>query len=264
MEKFSNRRKFIKSGGAVLALGAIGIPESVQAALEKETLTPRYAMAIDLRRCVGCRGCTVACKSEFQVPLGKWQSCVQQKDSGTYPQTRRHFLPLLCNHCANSPCVEICPVDPVERIYESPEGESISFEGKATYQRPDGVVLVDEDICVGCGACIVECPYGARFFHPLKKAGGDPVNNSIGKCTYCAHRIDKGVVPSCVNTCLGKARIFGDINNPDSEISKLLKMNETQVLTPEKETEPHTFYIALEPGVYQQYQEEEGFHDEIK
>lgn len=260
LEKPAGRREFLKlGGGAAVALATTSIPEQLFAAAEKKAAVARYAMVIDLGRCVGCRGCTVACKSEYHDPLGYWRSCVQQKDRRKYPQTERHFLPVLCNHCANPPCVEVCPVDPIKRTYKG-----IEYEGKATYQRPDGAVLVDESICVGCGACIEECPYGARFSHPLRKAGAEPENNTIGKCTYCAHRVDQGVVPSCVNTCLGRARTFGDINDPGSEVSKLLKAHKTQVLLPEEGTDPHTFYIAFEPGVYQRYKAGEGFRDEIK
>jgi tetrathionate reductase subunit B len=259
MEKQPDRRKFLKIGGAAVAMGAVNVPGRLLAALEKETTASRFAMVIDLRRCVGCRGCTVACKSEYNDPLGHWRSCVQQKDKGKYPQTRRHFLPLLCNHCADPPCVKACPVDPIKRTHKG-----IEYEGKATYQRPDGAVLMDESICVGCGACIEECPYGARFFHPLRKAGAEPENDTVSKCTFCNHRVDQGVVPSCVNTCLAKARTFGDLNDPASEVSKLLKANKTEVLLPKKGTNPKVLYIGFEPGVYQEYKEGEAFHDEIK
>lgn len=264
MEKLSNRRKFLKSGSAAIAIGAMGVPGRLYAKSERQTSTSRYAMVIDIRRCAGCRGCTVACKSEFQVPLGYWRNCVQQKDRGTYPQTRRHFLPVLCNHCDNAPCMKACPVAPINRSFISPDGAPVQYEGKATYQRPDGIVLVDNSICIGCGLCILACPYGARYFDPLKNAGAVPSNKAIGKCTYCAHRVDNGIVPSCVNTCVGRARIFGDVNDPNSEVSKLLKEHKTQILLPEKETEPQTFYIAFEQGIYSKYKEREGFHDEIK
>lgn len=272
----TDRRAALKMAGVGLAgLAALQATRPIRAIAsvgEAGAGTPRYAMVIDLRRCIGCRGCTVACKSEFQDAIGVFRSCVQQKDKGTYPAKRR-FLPVLCNHCADPPCVDACPVDPVQRSYKG-----VAFEGKATYQRPDGVVLMDESICIGCGLCKEACPYGARFFHPFRKAGAAPENNTISKCTYCDHRMDQGVVPSCVNTCLGKARIFGDLNDPTSAVSKLLKANRTEVLLPKYAwtdeggkphvgTDPHTFYIAFEEGVYQRYRqgiEEEGFHDEIK
>ncbi len=182
----------------------------------------RYAMVIDLRRCVGCHACSVACKSENKVPLSVWRSWVKQIERGKFPNTQRHFLPRLCNHCEHPACVEACPT-------------------KASYQRNDGVVLVHEKRCIGCKLCMAACPYDARFFHPEKKI--------VNKCTFCAHRVDQGVVPACVNTCQGRARIFGDLNDPNSEVAKLVAREPVQVLKQEIGTEPRVFYIASDIGI---------------
>jgi tetrathionate reductase subunit B len=179
-------------------------------------------MVIDLRTCIGCHACSVACKAEFDVPLGVWMSWVKQVERGKFPNTQRHFLPRLCNHCENPPCVEACPT-------------------KASYQREDGIVLIREERCIGCRLCIAACPYDARFSHPEKKIAN--------KCTLCAHRVDEGVVPACVNTCQGEARIFGDLNDPTSEVARLVAKEPVQVLKSELGTEPRVFYIGADLGL---------------
>jgi len=180
----------------------------------------KYGMVIDLRRCTGCHACAVACKSEFGVRLGVFRTWVKYFEVGTYPATRRYFLPKLCNHCDNPPCVPACPVN-------------------ATYKREDGIVLVDYDKCIGCGHCMKACPYDARFLQPDKKI--------VDKCTFCEHRVEQGLVPACVNTCQGRARVFGDLNDPQSEVSLLKAQQSIQVLRPEAGTGPEIHYIA--PGI---------------
>jgi tetrathionate reductase subunit B len=234
-EKTSARREMLKAAGVLLAGTAVtGILSSGKAEAAKKA--PRWAMVVDLRRCIGCRGCTVSCKSENGVPLGTWNTVVKTVEFGKYPDTVKQFLPKLCNHCEGKekvgrmnvpPCVKECPEYPKPKRlkYRTPDGKTIRYNIGATYKRPDGAILYDNSLCIGCGKCIKACPYGARYFDPLVKLTradreGDV---GIGKCTFCAHRIDKGVVPSCVNTCQGRARIFGDLNDPDSEVSKLAK-----------------------------------------
>jgi tetrathionate reductase subunit B len=133
---------------------------------------------------------------------------------------RRSFLPRLCNHCSKPQCVDVCPTG-------------------ATWKRAeDGIVVVDPDICIGCKYCIQACPYDARFINP--------VTGSADKCDFCLHRVSQGLEPSCVNTCIGRARVFGDLNDPKSEISIMVAENPVTVLRPEMGTQPNVFYIAAD------------------
>ena len=219
------RRDALKAGalGALGVLGGVVAGPGVAKALAGHSRSgKRYAMVIDVRRCVGCHACSVACKSEFKVPLGVWRSWVKQVERGRFPNTQRHFLPRLCNHCDSPACVEACPT-------------------KASYQRDDGIVMIREERCIGCKLCMAACPYDARFLHPDKKI--------VNKCTFCAHRVDEGVVPACVNTCQGGARIFGDLNDPDSEVARLVAREAVQVIGPDFGTEPRVFYIGSDTGV---------------
>ena len=253
-----SRRDMLKSAGvAVAGAAATTLPAGkALAGVAPKRDAPRWAMIMDLRKCIGCRACTVACKSEFNTPLGRWRAVVQEVEYGEFPNTKRIFLPLMCNHCEGNekdkvpPCVKACPEWPVGRKkWDAPNGKKIRYKYGATYKRPDGMILVDNALCIGCGKCIDECPYGVRSFHPMVKAGKKPDKNGIEKCTMCQHRVDQGIEPACVNTCQGRARIFGDINDPNSEVSKLAKewnllekADETTLL-PEEETYPQVFYI---------------------
>ena len=218
------RRDVLKAG----AVGALGVVAGYAAAakalagVKSPSKSKRYVMVIDLRRCIGCHACSVACKSENDVPLGVWQSWVKQVERGTFPNAQRHFLPRLCNHCEHPACVEACPTN-------------------SSYQREDGVVLIRKERCIGCKLCMAACPYDARFLHPREKIAQ--------KCTFCAHRVDKGVVPACVNTCQGKARIFGDLNDPTSEVAKLIARESVQTLKPELGTDPRVYYIDSDVGL---------------
>ena len=178
-------------------------------------------MVIDLRKCTGCHSCSVACKAEFDVPLREWRAKVKEKEKGKYPKAKRLFLPTLCNHCDDPPCIKVCPVD-------------------ATYKRNDGIVTIEEEKCIGCELCVPACPYKARFL--------DQRNKKAEKCSFCQHLIDEGVVPSCVNTCPGNARILGDLNDPKSLVSKLIARNKkiVKVLKPKSGTKPQVFYISPE------------------
>ncbi|MEW6455258.1 MAG: 4Fe-4S dicluster domain-containing protein [Acidobacteriota bacterium] len=179
----------------------------------------RYAMLIDLRKCVGCHTCSVACKAENSFPVGVFASWVKIIEKGKFPHVSRSFLPLSCNNCEKPICLTNCPV-------------------KATWKREDGIVMIDQHRCIGCKYCIASCPYDARFVNPLKKY--------VQKCTFCHHRVDVGLVPACVETCIGRARIFGDINDPNSLISQTISTNPVNVIKPEMGTEPRVFYVGLD------------------
>lgn len=174
-------------------------------------------MIIDLRRCVGCGACVDACKQENNVPIGKFRTWVKLVEKGKYPDVRKYPFPIICNHCENPICVRNCPV-------------------KASYQREDGIVLVDFDRCIGCRYCISSCPYDVRFANPFRK--------TADKCTFCVHRVQRGLQPACVVTCMTRARIFGDLNDPDSEVSKIIATQPVRVLKPEANTDPRVYYIA--------------------
>lgn len=185
--------------------------------------TKKLAMLIDMSRCIGCRACMTACKAENDVPLGVFRNHVRELEKGIYPNVRKINFPVLCNQCDKPACQAACKV-----------------EG-AIYKREDGVVLWDESKCAGADcakACVGACPYSAAYAHP--------VTGQFNKCNYCVHRIDAGLQPACVATCLAGVRIFGDINDPNSEIFKLVATNPTQVLKPEEGTGPRTYYLALD------------------
>jgi Fe-S-cluster-containing dehydrogenase component len=187
----------------------------------------RFAMVIDLRRCIGCDACMVACKAEFDVPLGVFRTWVPYKVVGTYPNVKKQFLPRLCNHCDDPPCVRACPVG-------------------ATYKVEDGGFVLQRYVrCIGCKACMASCPYNARFMLPKSRSYTE-ITNVVDKCTFCHHRVVQNLAPACVQTCIGRARIFGDLNDPKSEVSYLVNNFPTQVLRPEEGTKPHVFYIGAD------------------
>lgn len=176
----------------------------------------KYGFVIDNRKCIGCHACTTACKSEHQVPVGVNRTWVKQVEKGTFPNTRRLFSVMRCNHCTDAPCVDICPTE-------------------ALYTREDGIVDFDKDRCIGCKSCMQACPYDALYI--------DPETHTAAKCNYCAHRVDVGLEPACVNVCPEHAIISGDMDNPNSEISELLARQQVKVRKPEKATQPNLFYI---------------------
>lgn len=214
------RRDFLKTG-AVAAAGVLGV--SAKDAFPAVKTRKRLAMVIDLRRCFGCHACSVACKSQFDVPLGVWRSWVVVTERGKYPDVKRQFLPVLCNHCENTPCLKGCPATAIVR-------------------DENGIVQQLEEHCIGCSFCIQACPYKMRFKHPEK--------NVANKCNFCSERLDQGLQPACVNTCNAKARVFGDLNDPQSEVSQLIAKNPVKVLLPEQNTQPKVFYIGLDESMY--------------
>jgi len=175
-----------------------------------------YGFVMDNRRCIGCHACTTACKSENEVPLSVNRTWVKYVETGQYPDATRHFQVTRCNHCANPPCVRICPV-------------------QAMYQREDGIVEFDPSICIGCKGCMQACPYDAIYI--------DPEDGTAAKCTFCAHRTDIGLEPACVVVCPEHAIIAGDMDDPNSEISRVLAHEKVTVRKPEQGTAPKLFYI---------------------
>ena len=176
----------------------------------------KYGFIIDNRKCIGCHACTTACKSEHDVAIGVNRTYVKQVEKGEFPNTRRIFSVMRCNHCTDAPCVEICPVE-------------------ALYTREDGIVDFDNNRCIGCKSCMQACPYDALYI--------DPDTQTAAKCNYCAHRIDVGREPACVSVCPEHAIIAGDMHNPNTEISQLLARQAVKVRKPEKGTNPNLFYI---------------------
>ena len=211
----STRRAFLAALPAVTA--GLASP-----AIASQEAAPRWGMLIDTRRCIGCQACTIACAMENALPEGQFRtSAATYAVTATEGQTGLSMVPRLCNHCEDPPCIPVCPVG-------------------ATFKRKDGVVLVDADRCVGCAYCVQACPYEARF-----------VNHDTGKadkCTFCSHRAEAGLLPACVETCVGGARIFGDLNNPASEISRRMQAaaGKASVLKPDAGTRPSVFYIGLD------------------
>jgi len=188
--------------------------------------TRRWAMVVDVRRCIGCHACEVACKTENAVLLGTWRGWLKIVQKGHYPTVSYSFLPLLCNNCANPICIRNCPT-------------------QATYQLEDGIVMQDPHRCIGCKYCIASCPYDVRYLNPVKKY--------VQKCTWCHHRVDAGLEPACVNACPTRAMVFGDLNDPHSEVSRLLATNAVQVLKPEKDTMPQVYYIGADVAAMRTY-----------
>ncbi len=176
----------------------------------------RYAMAIDTKRCVGCSDCVAACQTENNVPIGFCRDWIVEEMHGQYPTLDLEIRSERCNHCADSPCVRSCPT-----------GASHYAEG--------GIVLVTAEECIGCKACIVSCPYDARYVHP---------EGYVDKCTFCIHRVEEGKDPACVSVCPTHAFIFGDLEDHNSEISKVLRTRKSKTLIPEAGTKPHIFYLV--------------------
>jgi len=176
----------------------------------------RYAMVIDTRLCVGCMNCVVACKTENNVPDGFCRDWITESVHGEFPNVRLQIRSERCNHCDHPPCVHCCPTG-------------------ASHQREGGFVMVTKDKCIGCKACMAACPYDARFTHP---------DGYVSKCTFCIHRVEQGLNPACVSVCPTHCMHFGDVDNPASEVSALLRTRAHHALLPEAGCRPHVFYLT--------------------
>jgi tetrathionate reductase subunit B len=251
-----SRRDFLKK--TALAVGGLMVPaaafELLSPARVQAEKALRWVFLVDTRKCVGCGFCVKACKLENEIPYDAnvsrtWvERYVLTKDGGFHADSpkggrdgfvspeidlghsgsqdikqeeidKAFFVPKLCNQCANPPCVQVCPVG-------------------ATYQAPDGVVLVDRTWCIGCGYCIMACPYGARFFNPIY--------HTAEKCNFCYHRITKGLPPACVQACPFGARQIGNVKDPSDPVAKAITTEHVGVLKSEFGTKPQVYYIALD------------------
>lgn len=256
------RRDFIKYSlrgvAAVSAAGAaIEIIKPSKLFASKDGKKVRWGFLVDTQKCVGCGMCVKACKLENEIPYDAnvsrtWvERYVLLKDGRVLadsPKAARDgfisnsiemghekhedvkkeniekafFVPKLCNQCENPPCVQVCPVG-------------------ATYQTTDGVVLVDRKWCIGCGYCVMACPYGVRFFHP--------VHHTAEKCNFCYHRITKGLKSACVDACPFGARLIGNINDPNDEVGRIIRTERVSVLKDEFGTKPQVYYLGLSKEV---------------
>ncbi len=233
--------------------------EDLKRALQKPVEERHWVMVIDLRKCVGCHACTIACVAENKLPPGVVYRQVVEEELGTYPNVAMRFIPRPCLHCDEPPCVDVCPVN-------------------ATYKRVDGVVVVDYDRCIGCRYCMNACPYNSRYFDfgfsqyddspqadglilgreqasvlediPIFEYGetrvrrreDSPIGN-VRKCHFCLHRLEVGELPACTTTCIGRSTYFGDSNDPDSLVSKLIASPNVMRLREELGTEPKVYYL---------------------
>jgi tetrathionate reductase subunit B len=246
----STRREFLTQAaeyllltGAAAAAWEYVLAGNAEAAPNYKTTEHWWAMIIDIEKCIGCGNCVRACSVENNVPDGyfrtwveryfiaDWKSETPVVDSPNgamqgFPEVQREgksfFVPKLCNHCADSPCTQVCPVG-------------------ATFISPDGVVLIDEKYCVGCRYCIQACPYGCRFLNPE--------TNTAQKCTLCYHRITKGLTTACCEACPTAARQLADLKNPKDPIHEFLKTHSVQVLKPQMATGAKAFYNGLDGAV---------------
>ena len=230
----------------------VRMQRDLERALRKPVDQRRWGMVIDLRMCTGCTACVNACRAENVLPPGVSYRVVLEEEQGTYPNVHRFFLPRPCMQCEKPACTQVCPVS-------------------ATYKRPDGIVAIDYDKCIGCRYCITACPYGARSFdfgeyftanvggwdqpqsyetRPTfeygQKRGRKPLKSPIGnarKCTFCLHRLNEGMLPACITTCIGRASFFGDANDPDSLVAELMSQAGISRLKEEAGTRPQVYYI---------------------
>jgi phenylacetyl-CoA:acceptor oxidoreductase subunit 1 len=255
-----SRREFVKLATQVgVSAAVVGAFMQIRGALTKAKAGSHgpvsdayhWVMVIDLGRCTGCNYCTYACKATNDTAPGiTWNAVFNDRQSFA----KEVYLARPCMHCEHAPCVEVCPVG-------------------ATYHRADGLVAMDYDLCIGCRYCQIACPYGARYFNwednnqpnPMAPEWGKPEierrpRGVVEKCTFCAHRIDAGLenglrpgidedaTPACVNICPVKARQFGDLNDPDSKVSKLLAERESIQLREDLGTHPRVYYMLPERG----------------
>lgn len=225
--------------------------DDLRRALQKPMEQRKWGMVIDLRKCTGCNGCNIACVTENNLPPGVTYRPVMTETQGTFPNVSRRFVPRPCLQCDNPPCTPVCPV-------------------KATWKRADGITVIDYDRCIGCRYCMTACPYSARYYdfgtfygdseggerqpyellptpeygkNYQRDKGGSPIGN-VRKCHFCIHRIERGDLPACVLSCMGRATYFGDMNDPHSLVSELIAQPNVMRLREELGTDPKVFYLV--------------------
>ena len=227
----------------------VRMQDDLRRAMAKPIDQRKWAMVIDLARCIGCSACTVACKAENNLPPGVVYRPVMEEELGEYPNVRRRFTPRPCMQCDDPPCVPVCPVS-------------------ATYKRPDGIVEIDYKRCIGCRYCVAACPYNARTFdfgefytadtpekqayevspspeygRSWKRTGQKSPIGNVRKCQFCIHRLEAGMLPACTTTCVGLATFFGDKNDPESLVSELIGSPRVTRLKEELGTDPKVYYL---------------------
>ncbi len=248
MDEKNSRRDFLKKGLSATAFATLVTSQAEAFSMQNPgrdakdakyigQVGKHFVMVLDLRKCIGCQACTSVCKVENDVPDEQYRTFVTETEVGEFPDPRKAFLPQLCNHCADPACVPVCPTG-------------------ATFKREDGIVVVDNTVCWGCGYCINACPYDKRYFNERTK--------TADKCNFCAHRVDKGLLPACVETCIGGARIFGDVNDKTSEVYQVLQQFPTTVLKEAEGTNPQVFYIGLDSRLEELYSTTQSLDDVVK
>jgi len=184
----------------------------------------RYGFVIDQDRCIGCHACTVACKDEHKVPVGVFRTWVKYIEKGSFPNTSRHFGVMRCNHCEQAPCMEICPTS-------------------ALFKRDNGIVDFDNSRCIGCKSCMQACPYDALYI--------DPATSTAAKCNFCAHRVEANLEPACIVVCPTQAIMTGDLDDPQSRVSRIVATRKVAARKPHKGTQPKLFYVGIEGDLLQ-------------
>ncbi|MFT5526404.1 MAG: tetrathionate reductase subunit B [Pirellulaceae bacterium] len=235
-----DRREFLKKASALAILPALIPEQQAEAEAVNDKFQPKefwedrmkapddgkkYGWFVDTRRCFGCHGCEVSCKAENDVPLGNYIRQTFYKDVGEYPKVARLFMPMSCQHCEDAPCIKACPCG-------------------ALHKEEGGTVAVDYNTCCGHGSCVDVCPYGAIYM--------DPVAKQAVKCHNCYHRTEQGMEPACIPTCPSKALYFGDLNDPESKVSRAMASAaevdvELVQLRPEKQTKPRMWFAGNAP-----------------